>query len=89
MKLRDYLSNPGSKTAEQLRIEIGARSASQIHQWASRWKGRQPSAAYAMQLEIATAGLVSRQELREDWRLIWPELASQAVASSGVEVAHG
>ncbi|WP_255539084.1 hypothetical protein [Comamonas sp. NyZ500] len=41
-----------------------------------------------MQLEIATAGLVSRQELREDWRLIWPELAFQAVASGGVEVAH-
>lgn len=75
MKLRDYLSTPGAKTAEQLRLEIGAGSASQIHQWASQWKGRRPSPAYAMQLEIATGGHVSRQELRDDWERIWPELA--------------
>lgn len=87
MKLRDYLSSPGSKTAEQLRKEIGARSASQIHQWASQWKGRQPSAAYARQLEAATDGLVTRRELRDDWQLIWPELGdSQAGA---LEQAHG
>lgn len=74
MQLRDYLASPGAKTAEQIRFDIGAPNVAQIHQWAARWKGRQPSAAYARKLETSTGGAVTRQELRDDWRDIWPEL---------------
>lgn len=36
-------------------------------------------------IEIETGGRLKRQELREDWREIWPELLSAAEAGSQVE----
>ena len=35
----------------------------------------------AVHIERETKGAVTRQELRADWRMHWPELAQQAKAS--------
>lgn len=45
----------------------------------SNWRARctVPSASYCVAIERATAGAVTRRDLRpDDWRLIWPELAT-------------
>ena len=48
-------------------------------QWQHGYASRLPGPAYCVAIEKATAGAVTRQELRPgDWRLIWPELITDA-----------
>lgn len=75
MDLDDYLRRPGSLTVGELRDAIGAPSSAQVRQWRYRYAGRRPSPAYCAAIEAATGGAVRRQDLRDDWRDIWPELA--------------
>jgi hypothetical protein len=83
--LREYLRQEGSLTVSQLREAMNAygcdlKDDAQLRQWvavddAGNFK-RQPGAAYAMSLERATNGAVTRTAMRpNDARLIWPELA--------------
>lgn len=83
--LREYLQSAGSMSVSQLREamnSLGAdlRDDAQLRQWiAVNGDGnfrRQPGAAYAMYLERATGGKVTRQAMRpDDYAAIWPELA--------------
>lgn len=42
------------------------------------WKQRGIPVHYCVRIEVATAGAVTRQEMRpDDWKQIWPELADQ------------
>lgn len=71
MNLADYLDRADvsqSRLAKQLGVSAGL-----IYQWRS---GRRPiSAKQCTAIERATAGAVTRQELRpDDWQEIWPEL---------------
>lgn len=85
MKLNEYLSSPGSLSVSQLAKLIGVKSEVQVRQWQHGYADRKPSPEYALAIERATGGLVTRQELRPDdyWR-IWPDLPdpSQAPAPS-------
>lgn len=54
----------------------------------SNWRARgtTPDAATCVAIERATAGAVTRRDLRPtDWHLIWPELAEPTAQ----EVSHG
>lgn len=88
--LRDYLQSPGAMTVMQLREAMNAlgadlRDDAQIRQWIAvdaegNFK-RQPGAGYAMYLERATYGKVTRQCMRpDDFRAIWPELDARVPA---------
>lgn len=83
--LREYLRSPGAMSVSQLAQAMNALGAelsddAQIRQWIAvdaegNFK-RQPGAAYAMCMERATSGRVTRQAMRpNDAHLIWPELA--------------
>lgn len=61
--------------------ELGyiVKDDAQIRQWRVRYKGRQPSPDNCMGLELASDGLMRRQDLRpKDYWRTWPELAQQA-----------
>lgn len=85
MDLNSYLSSPGAPSVAQLRarmVELGydVKSDAQIRQWRTRYKGRVPTPEYCVGLERASGGAVSRQDMRDDWARIWPELATAAPA---------
>jgi len=76
MNLSEYLNEEGALSIQRLREMIGAKSDAQIRQWQYGYAGRIPSPAYAVAIERATNGAVTRRDLRpDDWHLIWPELA--------------
>lgn len=54
------------------------KSDAQIRQWRFGYEGRVPSPENCVGLELATARAVRRQDLRADWRRVWPELAEEA-----------
>ena len=67
-----------SALARHLRV-----SAVTVNQWLKR--GRPVPAARCVQIEVATGGAVTRQDLRpDDWAEIWPELAN----AEGKESTH-
>lgn len=83
--LREYLRRDDALSVSELREAMNALGCdiaddAQIRQWiavdaAGNFK-RQPGAAYAMCLERATNGAVTRKAMRpNDAHLIWPELA--------------
>lgn len=80
MNLDQYLSSDGAPTVPQLRermrgLGYEVKSDAQIRQWRHGYSGRRPDPENCVGLELATAGAVSRKELRpDDWQLIWPEL---------------
>lgn len=84
MDLDQYLSSPGAMTISQLRnrmFELGfeVKSTAQIRQWRHGYSERRPDTEYCVGLELATNGLVTRQELRpDDWWRKWPELPGAA-----------
>jgi DNA-binding transcriptional regulator YdaS (Cro superfamily) len=41
----------------------------------SNWKERGVPIDRCVPIEVATKGEVTRRDLRDDWRAIWPELA--------------
>ena len=72
MKLQDYLSTQGYGALTQLARVISGHS-SDISDWASGKRPIPPKRCVA--IEQATAGKVTRQELRpHDWADHWPEL---------------
>ena len=75
MQLNTYLQQHGHGSATELARAIGGH-VGDVVQWA---KGARPvPIGRAVQIETATAGAVTRRDLRADWADIWPELASAA-----------
>lgn len=74
MNLSEYLAQEGRGTAAKLAEAIGAYS-SDVSDWAG---ARRPvPIKFAVAIERATGGIVSRRDLRpDDWQAIWPELAA-------------
>lgn len=76
MNLSEYLSKQRGRQAE-LAKAIGAH-APDISKWAS---GERPiPVPYGAQIETATGGAVTRQEMfPNDWQKIWPEISGREV----------
>lgn len=80
MDLNSYLSSPGALTVAQLRTRMGAlgytvKNDAQIRQWRTRHKGRLPSPENCVGLQLASGGLIRREDLRpDDYWMIWPDL---------------
>lgn len=63
----------------ELAKAIGVTDPAQVRQWRSPNSTRKPSPPYCVLIEKATAGKVTRQDLRpDDWRETWPELARRS-----------
>ena len=75
MKLADYIESSPRGTLRAIAKAIGAHEPD-VSRWAS---GERPVPLHhAAAIESATAGAVTRQDLRpRDWRAIWPELAEK------------
>ena len=75
MNLSTYLSQERGRQAA-LSKAIGAH-APDVSRWAD---GKRPIPFdYGAAIELATGGLVTRQEMfPDDWARLWPELASSA-----------
>lgn len=71
MKLKLYLLNGGRGCARDLAEKIGV-SRSYLSQMASGQASISPKRC--VQIEIATEGLVTREDLHPKWHEIWPEL---------------
>lgn len=84
MKLSEYLGSHQRGAKARLAAKIGAH-ASDLSDWIS---GSRPVPVHRCpSIERATAGAVTRRDLRpDDWHLIWPELAAQSKAG---EASHG
>lgn len=85
MNLREHLQVVGRGSVTSLGKRLGV-PASLISDWAS---GNRPiPASRCAAIEAATAGAVTRRDLRpDDWHLIWPELATEpATAREGANV---
>lgn len=72
-------------TIAQLRARMAdlgyiVKDDAQIRQWRIRHQGRVPSPENCVGLELATDKLIRRQDLRDDWLRVWPELATQGPA---------
>ncbi len=72
-----YFASPGAMTVPQLAVAIGVRHDAQVRQWQHGYSGRLPSPENCVAIERATAGAVTRRDLRPaDWHRIWPELVT-------------
>jgi DNA-binding transcriptional regulator YdaS (Cro superfamily) len=72
MDLSEYLKAERGRTGEL--AAMLSVSGSLVTQWAS---GKAVSAERCPEIERATAGAVTRRDLRpDDWWLIWPELVT-------------
>jgi DNA-binding transcriptional regulator YdaS (Cro superfamily) len=71
MKLSEYISQERGRGAS-IATAIGV-SPQQVYQWAN---GSRPTPKdHGAQIEIATGGAVTRQEMfPDDWQRMWPEL---------------
>lgn len=83
MNLSNYLSQERGRQAA-LAKAIGAH-APDVSRWAD---GKRPIPfEYGADIEIATGGLVTRQEMfPEDWQRLWPELAPSCAATASTAV---
>ena len=75
MNLTEYIKKNGRGTLSGLAKQIEGH-ASDISDWANGYRPVPPSRCVA--IESATAGKVTRQDLRpDDYWLIWPELVEK------------
>jgi hypothetical protein len=73
MRLKDYLTEI---TPDARAILADACNTTVGHLLNCGYGQRQPNPALCVSIEKNTKGLVSRRELRADWRQIWPEITS-------------
>jgi DNA-binding transcriptional regulator YdaS (Cro superfamily) len=74
MTLYEYLKTKPRGSLQAMAKRIGAH-APDLSRWAS---GERPVPIhFCPAIEIDTDGLVPRQELRDDWQRIWPELVEE------------
>jgi DNA-binding transcriptional regulator YdaS (Cro superfamily) len=69
MDLKTYIDQPNRR--RDIATKLGC-SPGYLWQLATGWRGRRPSAEFALKIEQATDGEVSRGSLRPD---LWPEPA--------------
>ncbi|HEY8880383.1 MAG TPA: YdaS family helix-turn-helix protein [Roseateles sp.] len=85
MDLRKYTSELPHGGMAELARKCGI-SPIYLSQLAARQDGRVPGPVLAGVIERATAGVVTRQELRpDDWALIWPELTKKRLKGKPAE----
>lgn len=72
MELTTYLSSTDAPSAADFARTLGT-APSVISQW--RTGARPVPIKSCVAIERATAGAVTRRDLRDDWRDVWPELA--------------
>ncbi len=85
MNLKDHLASLDADKEANLAAASGA-TVGHLRNVASGFRAASPVLASA--IERATAGAVTRRDLRpDDWHLIWPELAKPARKTK--EAAHG
>jgi DNA-binding transcriptional regulator YdaS (Cro superfamily) len=73
MDLRSYTENLPHGGMAELARRCGITPV-YLSQLAAKQDGRVPSATLASVIERETGKSVTRQELRPDWKAIWPEL---------------
>lgn len=73
MKIETYLEQMHVRPSDLSR-QIGVTQPV-LWQWMTGY--RKVPIVRAIQIEQITEGMVTRRDLREDWRDIWPELAQQ------------
>lgn len=83
MHISDYFAQDRSRRRELARA-LGM-SAGYLTQIATGWNGRKPSPELAMRIEAATAGAVSRSDLRPD---IWPPAGDESAGALAVAAAQ-
>lgn len=71
MNLLDYLNN--KPVAEQQALALACKTSVGYLRKAISI-GQKLSPGLCVAIERHTKGAVTRQELRDDWRMIWPEL---------------
>jgi DNA-binding transcriptional regulator YdaS (Cro superfamily) len=76
MELKAFLS-PMSPEQREAFAESCGSSAGHLR---NICYGKSCAPALAVAIEINSDGAVTRQELRDDWRQIWPELAKKQKA---------
>lgn len=72
MDLKSFIADEGRRAA--LVSALGT-SDGYLWQLATGWRGRRPSAEFALRIEAATGGVVARAELRPD---LWDAQQSEA-----------
>jgi DNA-binding transcriptional regulator YdaS (Cro superfamily) len=72
MDIKTYLSSLKSAEARARFAEACGTTAGHLRNCA--YEPKPPSPALCVSIERESGGLVTRQELREDWAGIWPEL---------------
>jgi len=83
MKLSVWLQDRGAGIALARDLKL---APSLVSQWGSRARPIPIERCY--QIELATAGAVTRRDLRpDDWQRIWPELATPPCAAPVAPVA--
>ena len=71
MNLKDYTE----RNSQVALAKAISAAPSFVNQWVS---GKRPiPATYCVAIEQATKGQVTRQEMRDDWQAIWPELVKR------------
>lgn len=66
--------------------KILGKSQPHIYKWLNSPNGVPPEHCFS--IEQATAGLVTRRDLRpDDWEKIWPELASPVLHPNPIQIA--
>ena len=63
MDLKSFIADPDQRDALATALDS---SSGYLWQLATGWRGRRPSAEFAIRIEAATGGRVSRAELRPD-----------------------
>jgi DNA-binding transcriptional regulator YdaS (Cro superfamily) len=71
--LRTFTSQLPHGGVAQFAQRVGVKPV-YLSQLAARQGGRLPSPALCVRIEAESERSVTRQELRDDWRDIWPEL---------------
>lgn len=79
MNLRPFLDDLPRGGVAEFAKELGI-SPVYLSQLASNQDGRQPSPELCVSIERKSKGVVTRRDLRADWKDIWPELERRGSA---------
>lgn len=77
MDLKTYLSPMSAETRDEFAQRCGTTKG---HLQNVMYGSKTLDVKACVLVELESDGQVTRQELRSDWRALWPELADKAVA---------
>lgn len=84
MHLRPYLDTLPRGGSAAFAASLGI-SPVYLLQLAAGQGGRKPSPELCVQIERESGGAVTRRDLREDWKAIWPELERRSDDRTEIE----